>query len=99
MASSIMRPAVVDFLELSIPGRGAEVDLEEVRVIAGSPIVGKTIKSLEEQSPRLRIVALKREGQGISLIPDSGTAIAEGDYLVVIGERSGVKQLTEIVAP
>ena len=96
MASSIIRPSVVDFLELSIPGRGAEVDLEEIEILSGSHIVGKTIKSLEEEGKRLRIVALKR-GEAISMIPDSSTAISAGDYLVVIGERSDLKRLTAMV--
>jgi voltage-gated potassium channel len=36
MAASILRPSVVDFLELSVPGRGAEVDLEEIKTCPGA---------------------------------------------------------------
>ncbi len=98
MAASIIRPSVVDFLELSIPGRGVEVDLEEIRVAAGSPLIGKTIKSVEEGMRRLKIVALRREGEEISLIPDPSVAIGAGDYLVVIGERGELKQLSAAIA-
>ena len=38
LAAAIMRPSVVDFLELSFPGRGAEIDLEEIRVAEGSAL-------------------------------------------------------------
>ena len=41
LAASIMRPSVVDFLELSFPGRGAEIDLEEIRVAEGSALIGQ----------------------------------------------------------
>ncbi len=98
MAASIIRPSVVDFLELSIPGRGVEVDLEEIRVAAGSPLIGKTIKSVEDGMRRLKIVALRREGEEISLIPDPSVAIGAGDYLVVIGERGELKQLSATIA-
>jgi voltage-gated potassium channel len=98
MAASIVRPSVVDFLELSLPGRGAAVDLEEIRVVAGSPLVGKTIKSLEDGTERLKIVAVKKEGEELSLIPDPSTPIGAGDYLVVIGESDGIKKLTSMLA-
>ncbi len=98
MAASIIRPSVVDFLELSVPGRGAEVDLEEIRVASGSPMVGKTIRSLEDGTERLRIVALKKQGGDISLIPDSATTIGVGDYLVVIGESTGIKKLSAMIS-
>jgi len=94
MAESILRPSVVDFLELSVPGRGPEVDLEEIRVGPGSPMIGKTIKSVEDGTRRLKIVGLRKEGEEISLIPDSSTAIGAGDLLVVIGERGELKKLT-----
>jgi voltage-gated potassium channel len=98
MAESILRPSVVDFLELSLPGRGPEVDLEEIRVGSGSPMIGKTIKSVEDGTRRLKIVGLRKEGQEISLIPDSSTAIGAGDLLVVIGERGELKKLSEAIS-
>jgi voltage-gated potassium channel len=97
MASSIIRPSVVDFLELSVPGRGDEVDLEEIRIEPGSAAIGKTIGSVEQETPRLRIVALKRGPDAISLIPESTTTISAEDHLVVIGERTGLKKLTALV--
>ena len=98
MAASILRPSVVDFLELSLPGRGPEVDLEEIKVGAGSPMIGKTIKSVEDGTRRLKIVGLRKEGQEISLIPDSSTAIGAGDLLVVIGERGELKKLSAAIS-
>ena len=34
VAASILRPSVVDFLELSVPGRESEIDLEEIKIEA-----------------------------------------------------------------
>jgi len=95
IAASIVRPAVVDFLELSLPGRGDVVDLEEIRVVKESPLVGKAIGAIEQETARVRIVALKRGSQPISIIPDPGTRIEPGDYLVAIGERGNLKRLIE----
>jgi voltage-gated potassium channel len=97
IAASILRPAVVDFLEISTLGRGAEdVALEEVRVAASCPMIGQTIRALEQQSPRLRIVALKRNGEPTRITPDGSTPVNEGDYLVVIGERASLGQLAQL---
>jgi hypothetical protein len=50
--------------ELSLPGSGAEVDLEEIKVAPGSPLVGRTIKSAKDGTERLKIVAVKKERRG-----------------------------------
>lgn len=93
LAASILRPSVVDFLELSIPGRGAEIDLEEIRVAEGSALIGQPIAALERGAARLRIVALKRGADPIALIPDPATRIAPGDFLVAIGDRDTLRRL------
>jgi len=97
IAASILRSAVVDFLEFSTLGRGEEdVALEEIRVAAACAMIGRTIGALEQQSPRLRIVALKRDGEPTRITPDGSTPVSEGDYLVVIGERSSLEQLAQL---
>ena len=97
IAASILRPAVVDFLEISTLGRGEEdVALEEIRVAAGCAMVGRSVGALEKQSPRLRIVALKREAEPTRMTPDGTTRVNAGDYLVVIGERSSLEQLAQL---
>ena len=93
IAASILRPSVVDFLELSVPGRESEVDLEEIKVEAGSPIDGRTIAEIERANARLRVVAIKRGDEPISMIPESASRVQSGDYLVVIGEATSLKRL------
>jgi voltage-gated potassium channel len=93
LATSIMRPSVVDFLEMSFPGRGAEVDLEEVRVAEGSALVGQSIAAVEQSSTRLRIVALKRGSAPSVLIPDPAMRLEPGDFLVAIGDRDTLRRL------
>jgi voltage-gated potassium channel len=93
LAASVMRPSVVDFLELSFPGRGAEIDLEEIRVAEGSPLVGQPIAAVERSATRLRIVALKRGDGPSTLIPDPATLVQAGDFMVAIGERDTLRRL------
>ena len=96
IAASILRPSVVDFLEISLESRGEEVDLEQVRVGAGGGIVGRAIESVEKDLPRLRIVALKRGTDPIRMVPEPATLVADGDHLVVIGERRSLEALAQL---
>jgi voltage-gated potassium channel len=91
IAASIQRPSVVDFLQLSVPGR-EEVDLEEIRISRGSAAAGKTIAAVEHENPRLRIVALKRNDQQLEMIPASTTRIEPDDLLVAIGEAESLRR-------
>src|SRR5262249_21131242 len=77
MAASILRPSVVDFLELSTPGR-AGMALEEMRLAERCALAGRTIGDVEGEWPRLRVVALEREGQTIRIVPESSAALAAG---------------------
>jgi voltage-gated potassium channel len=94
-AASILRPSVVDFIEISAPGRGEEVDLEEIRVGEGSALVGRDLGSLESEAPRLLVVAHRRGGAKLGLAPAKTLAVEPGDHLVVVGERAAVDRLAE----
>ncbi|MGA6970062.1 MAG: potassium channel protein [Candidatus Binatus sp.] len=96
IAASILRPSVVDFLQLSMPGRQSEVDMEEIKISPESPAGGKTIAAVELENPRLRIVALKRNDQPLEMIPAPETKIKSDDLLVVIGESDSLKRLAAV---
>jgi voltage-gated potassium channel len=98
LAASIIRPAVSQFLEIARPRKGHEVDMEEIRVLPGAPMVGRTLVEIEHAARKVRIVALLRD-ERIELVPDEQTRIAAGDNLVVIGERRGLEQLALQAAP
>jgi voltage-gated potassium channel len=93
VAASIVRPAVVDFVELSTPRRGEEVDLEEVRVAAGSPLAGRDLASVEAGGGLQRVIAIKHGAQPIQLVPGGQEIVQPGDYLVVIGPRDDLNRL------
>ena len=97
VAAMILRPAVVDFLELAVPGRGSHIDLEEVEVVEGSSAVGKTIESVERSVERLRVVALQRGDEPITMVPEAAAVIRAGDRLVVIGDRTSLGRVADIL--
>jgi len=96
MVASILRPAVLDFIEIARPTTGEEVDLEEIRLEPGCGLVGDTVRAIERRAPRVRVVALKPDRGGIQLVPDEETRIDSGDHLVVIGARSSLAILAQL---
>ena len=98
MAASILRPSVVDFLELSLPGHREDVALEEMRIAAGSPLLGRTIVQVEQEWPRLRVVGLGRGSERLRVVPEPTTTLAADDLLVVIGEGDALRSLAQAAA-
>ena len=97
-AASILQPTVVDVLEISRPRQGAPVDLEEIRVVAGSPLVGRGLADVESGVAGVRVVALKRSGESVRVVPEPGTAVGEDDHLVVIGDRASLQRLAALAS-
>jgi voltage-gated potassium channel len=98
IANAIARPAVVDFLNLLMPGLNPEeFGLEELRVTEQSRAAGSTIAALERDSDRVRIVALKRGNEPMSLVPEPQTEVRAGDLFVAIGARPSLRRLAERV--
>lgn len=99
MAASILRPSVVDFLELTMPGRHEGLALEEMRVDPASPLDGRTVADIERDWSRLRVVAITRDGEAATIVPDLATRVLAGNLLVVIGERDELGRLAQAATP
>ncbi len=95
MASSILRPSVVDFLELSMPGHHEDVALEEMEIAAGCRLLGRTIAEVEREWPRLRVVGFRRGEERFRVVPQPETRLVAGDLLVVIGEGEALRRLAQ----
>ena len=90
LAASILRPSVVDFLELSAARDEDSIDLEEIRVAPGSSLVGRRVEDVEAEMEQVRIVAVKGEGRRLELASRDGGGIEQGQHLVVVGNRAAL---------
>ena len=95
LAMSVLRPNLVDFLEIAHARFGPEIALEEVRVEQGCEMIGESVGQLETPPRRLRVVALRRGDDVPPIIPDDDTRVAGGDRLILIGERDLLDSLAE----
>ena len=99
LASLLLRPAVVDFLDVVMHTRDIELVLEEVLIRADSPFVGITMgeaRSLCEEGANI-LAILKKDSEGIIPNPPRDLLIAEGDKLVVVGTRRQLGELEGLI--
>jgi voltage-gated potassium channel len=93
LAHMLSKPAVVDFLDVSLPAAGTLLELEQLRLGKGSELVGTT---LGESDIRRRwgvgVVAVRR-GDQFFPNPDSDFRLEAEDELVVLGGRAGLESL------
>lgn len=98
IAHTILKPAVVDFIEFATKSGNIELQMEEIKVKESSPI---TDKALDECGIRkelgIIIVAIKRESGAMEFNPTSTSIIRKGDTLVAMGETKQLKALEELV--
>ena len=84
MAAVVLRPAVVDFVEMA--GQGGEIEMDQVKLSDASRLVGKSLKELElPQRVGVHVCAVQRSGGEPLYQPSPDFVLAGGDVLVLIG--------------
>ncbi|MBC8549997.1 MAG: potassium channel protein [Candidatus Brocadiales bacterium] len=97
IAHTILKPTVVDFLELTAKAGNMEIQIEEVVVEEASALANKTIKDADIRAKNwVVIVALKKENGKILFNPRAHTLIEVGDKVAVIGEPEHFSQFEKM---
>jgi voltage-gated potassium channel len=99
MAQAVLRPSVVDFIEIATAGHNLELQLEEIRVTPASGLVGKTlISSGVRKELGVIIVGIKKDDGRMVFNPASATVIESGDILITLGEPAAIQNLERIAS-
>ena len=100
VAQAILRPNVVDFIELATRAEHIELQLEEARIDSKSSLVGSTLKDSGLRSElKIIIVAIKKSTGHMLFNPASSTLLEAGDILLAIGHKEQLKQLETVANP
>lgn len=94
LAYTALKPAVIDFLDASLPGSGSGgLELAEVQIRENSVLAGKTLASANvRQAYDVIVVAIRRPGES-TFNPPPDTEIQPGDVLVALGPTVGLEAL------
>jgi voltage-gated potassium channel len=95
MASELLRPSVVTFLDQMLRDENRNLRIEEVRVEQGSSLDGRTVDSLRlhEYGTGLLLLALRSRDGGYVFNPPAATAVNGGCHLIVMGDPASVSHL------
>jgi voltage-gated potassium channel len=94
MAQLIVRPTVVDFLDLAMQARELGLCMEELLVTGQTSFIGKTLmQSGLRRKYDIIVVAIKRPEQDMIFNPGPDTKIQENDILIVLGDSAQITAL------
>ncbi|HUY91592.1 MAG TPA: potassium channel protein [Pirellulales bacterium] len=99
VAQAVLRPAVVDFLELATRTEHLELNIEETKLAADSELVGATLEaSLLRREHGLIVVAIKKPSGEMVFNPPASTRLEAGDILIMLGGRPDLDQVAALAA-
>jgi voltage-gated potassium channel len=99
MAHTITRPAVTDFLELTVHDKNIELEMGELLVNQQSRLSGVTLAdSGIRQEMNVIIVAVRKKTGEMAFNPSSETRIEAGDTLIALGDSNDLQMLSSILS-
>jgi len=98
MSDIIVRPALVDFVDMA--HKGVELGMEQLEVRGDSPLVGKTLAELAlRRHAGVLVVAVRRAGGEAIYTPGSDFRLQAGDTLVLVGARGAAEAIERLQPP
>lgn len=90
----ILKPTVMNFLEVAMDHRELNIDLEEVQLSSSSDYCGKTlIETGIRRDFNLVIIAVKKQDGRMEFNPGPDTVIDGNDTLIIMGEKKNLEEL------
>ncbi|MGO9378129.1 MAG: potassium channel family protein [Dissulfurispiraceae bacterium] len=94
IAHTVLRPAVVDFIEFATKAGNIELQMEEVTIPVGSSMDGQSLdKCGIGRELGVIVVGIKNSNGEMRFNPTSRSTVKAGDTLIALGEISKLKVL------
>jgi voltage-gated potassium channel len=97
MASEMIRPAVVNFLDTMLRDKDSTLRVEEALVAPGSHLDGKRIEEGEiSRRTGALLVAIQKSSGSFEFNPSRDRELGAGEVLVAIGDPNQIKALRKL---
>ncbi len=91
MAAIALRPAVVDFLDVIIDGKHTELQVEEILIERGSPLIGQKISAaISREKTGTSVLAINKKDGKSSINPPGDEIIERDDQLILMGTKENL---------
>jgi voltage-gated potassium channel len=99
MAHTVLKPAVVDFIEFATKSGNIDLQIQEVSIKQGSSLVNNSLDQCGiGRDLGIIIVAIKTQGGEMKFNPTFRTTIEAGDTLIAVGETSKMAILEKMAS-
>ena len=100
LASELVRPSVVSFLDRMLRAKDESMRIEEIDVPEDSPLVGHTILELDTRKySNLLVLAVQTPANEMIFHPAHEYKVMGGSRLIVMAESQGVQSLQRAFTP
>ena len=100
VAQAMLRPTVVDFIELATRTEHIELQMEEARISAASPLVGRSLRDSHLRADlKVIVVAIKKPAGKMLFNPEPDVLLEIGDIVVAMGSREQLARLEALASP
>ncbi|MDA8089417.1 MAG: NAD-binding protein [Nitrospiraceae bacterium] len=94
IAHTILKPAVMDFIEFATKSGNLELQMEEIYIGEGSPLAGQSLDQCGlGRDLGIIVVGMKDKQDEIKFNPTSRSVLKAGNVLIALGESSSLKKL------
>jgi voltage-gated potassium channel len=99
MAQAVLRPAVVDFIELATRTEHLDLQIEETRISPRSRLGGVTLRESKlRREHGVIIVAIKKAKGHMHFNPPGDAVMEPGDTLIALGNRQQLDELERLAS-
>lgn len=100
LASELLRPNVTEFLDEMRKVTEGELHFDEVELVSGTSIAGKTLREVPIRTrTNLLVVAVRQSSGAYIYNPPPDERLEVGERLIVMGRMGDVAKLRAMVAP
>lgn len=100
MAAAVLRPNVLDFLELAMHTDDMRIIIEELPILPGSNLLGLSVgDAAVKKRTGAAVIAIKKSSGRMVANPPDDEIMAEGDVLIVLGTPEQMAQVESAVCP
>jgi voltage-gated potassium channel len=93
MARLAVHPTTIQFIETVFSSQEEALMIEEIDISENSMFLGTTLQEIEDQFPRIKILAFQQEDGGLIINPSPRTVIEKGSTFTAFGPLEQLQSL------